>query len=68
MGRTMSLLMFTFMGLSPVAASLAGVLLKYVGLSQLFVGAGFTLTAVALLCMTRPNLRGITTQPVPVKA
>ncbi len=68
MGRTMSLLMFTFMGLSPVAASAAGVLLKYVGLGQLFVGAGFTLSAVALLCVTRPTLRGITSQAAPAKA
>jgi len=68
MGRTMSLLMFTFMGLSPVAASAAGVLLKYVGLGELFVGAGFSLTAVALLCMTRPTLRGITSQAAPAKA
>jgi MFS family permease len=68
MGRTMSLLLFTFMGLSPVAASAAGVLLKYVGLGQLFVGAGLTLTAVALLCITRPTLRGITSQAAPAKA
>jgi hypothetical protein len=68
MGRTMSLLMFASMGLSPVAASAAGVLLKYVGLGQLFVGAGFTLTTVALLCMTRPTLRGITSQAAPAKA
>jgi len=68
MGRTMSLFIFTFMGLSPVVASAAGVLLKYVGLGSLFVGAGFTLSAVALLCLTRPSLRGITTQAAPVKA
>ena len=68
MGRTMSLLLFTFMGLSPVAASAAGVLLKYVGLGQLFVGAGLTLTAVALVCLTRSTLRGITSQAAPVKA
>ncbi len=68
MGRTMSLLLFTFMGLSPVAASVAGVLLKYVGLGQLFIGAGLTLSAVALFCMTRSNLRGITNQAALAKA
>ncbi|HKD43566.1 MAG TPA: MFS transporter [Myxococcaceae bacterium] len=68
MGRTMSLLIFTFMGLSPVVASAAGVLLRYVGLGPLFVGAGFTLSAVALLCLTRPTLRGITTRVAPAKA
>jgi len=68
MGRTMSLLIFTFMGLSPVVASAAGVLMRYVGLGPLFVGAGFTLSAVALLCLTRPALRGITTRVAPAKA
>ena len=64
----MSVLMFTFLGLSPVAASAAGVLLKYVGLGPLFVGAGFTLSMVALLCLTRPTLRAITIQPTPANA
>src|SRR5215467_7877476 len=68
MGRTMSVLMFTFLGLSPVAASAAGVLLNNVGLGPLFVSAGFSLSAVALLCLTRPTLRGITIQPAPAKA
>jgi MFS transporter len=68
MGRTMSLMLFAFMGLGPVAASAAGVLLKYVGLGRLFVAVGFTLTAVALLCMTRPALRGITSEAAPAKA
>src|SRR5215831_17555547 len=68
MGRTMSLLMFTFLGLSPVAASAAGVMLKYVGLGPLFVSAGFTLSAVALLCLTRPTLRAITIQAAPARA
>jgi len=44
------------------------VLLKYVGLGQLFIGAGLTLSAVALFCMTRSNLRGITNQAAPAKA
>ena len=68
MGRTMSVLMFTFLGLSPVAASAAGVLLNNVGLGPLFMSAGFSLSAVALLCLTRPTLRGITIQPIPAKA
>jgi MFS family permease len=59
MGRTMSVLMFTFMGLGPLSAAIAGSLLKVISLPALFVGAGLTLTAIALCCMTSPALRSI---------
>ena len=61
MGRTMSLLMFTFMGLGPLSAALAGALLKVIPLPALFVGAGLALSAIALLCMGNRALRGIGT-------
>ena len=59
MGRTMSLLMFTFMGLGPVSAAVAGGLLKLISLPTLFAGAGLALTAIALGCMASPALRSI---------
>ena len=59
MGRTMSILMFTFLGVGPLSAALAGVLLHFVSLTQLFLGAGLCLSVIALSCMTRPNLRNI---------
>lgn len=59
MGRTMSIVMFTFLGLAPLAAALAGGLLKVISLTQLFVGAGLALTALAMICLTRPSLRAI---------
>ena len=59
MGRTMSVLMFTFMGLGPLSAAIAGSLLKVISLPALFVGAGLTLSAIALGCMTSPALRSI---------
>ena len=59
MGRTMSVLMFTFMGLGPLSAAIAGSLLKVVSLPTLFVGAGLLLTAIALSCMGNPALRSI---------
>lgn len=59
MGRTMSVLMFTFMGLGPLAAAIAGSLLKVVSLATLFTAAGLTLSAIALACMTSPALRSI---------
>ncbi|MEW9571707.1 MFS transporter [Rhodanobacter sp. Si-c] len=61
MGRTMSLLMFTFIGLGPLSAAVAGSLLKVVSLPALFAGAGLTLTAIALGCMSSPALRSIGT-------
>ncbi|MBD8880112.1 MFS transporter [Rhodanobacter sp. 7MK24] len=61
MGRTMSLLMFTFMGLGPLSAAVAGSLLKLISLPTLFAGAGLALTAIALSCMVSPALRSIGT-------
>ncbi|MDE2307245.1 MAG: MFS transporter [Xanthomonadaceae bacterium] len=63
MGRTMSVLMFTFMGLGPLSAALAGSLLKLISLPALFVGAGLLLTAIALSCMGNPALRSIGKAP-----
>ena len=62
MGRTMSIVFFTFLGLAPLAAALAGGLLSVISLSELFVGSGLSLTALALLCLTRPSLRAIQLQ------
>lgn len=67
MGRTMSVLMFTFVGLGPLSAAIAGSLLKVVPLPGLFAGAGLTLTAIAVACMGNPALRSIGT-PLPVPA
>jgi MFS family permease len=66
MGRAMSIVFFTFFGLAPLAAALAGGLLKVISLSQLFVGAGLALTTLALLCLTRPSLRAIQLQTAAV--
>ena len=65
MGRIMSIVFFTFLGLAPLAAALAGGLLKVISLSQLFVGAGLSLTTLAMICLTRPSLRAIRLQPAP---
>jgi MFS family permease len=67
MGRTMSVLFFTFLGVGPLSAAVAGVLLKFISLTELFAGAGIALSVIALLCMTRPSLRSISI-PKPAKA
>jgi MFS family permease len=59
MGRTMSILMFTFMGLGPLSAAAAGALLKVISLTTLFAAAGFALTVIALSCLASPKMRSI---------
>ncbi len=69
MGRTMSILMFSFMGLGPLSAALAGALLKVISLTTLFAAAGFTLTVIALCCLASPQMRSIRAlQPEAAKA
>lgn len=63
MGRTMSILMFTFMGLGPLSAAAAGALLKVISLTTLFGVAGLALTVIALCCLASPQLRGIRAVP-----
>jgi len=59
MGRTMSLLMFTFLGIAPLAAALGGLVLEQTSVTALFVGAGLLLTLIALLSLVNPGIRGI---------
>lgn len=67
LGRTMSVVMLTFLGLGPLSAAAAGVLLNFISLTALFAGSGIILSALALFCLTRPSLRSIgVTQPVKV--
>lgn len=61
MGRSMSILMFTFMGLGPLSAALAGALLKVISLTTLFAVAGLALTLIALCCLASPQMRAIRT-------
>ncbi len=69
MGRAMSILMFTFMGLGPLSAAAAGALLKIVSLAELFGIAGLALTVIALCCLASPQMRSIRAiQPEVAKA
>lgn len=68
MGRTMSLIMFSFLGLAPLSAALAGGLLKVLPLSGLLMGAGLALTTIALFSVTRPGVRAIRLAPASVPA
>lgn len=59
LGRIMSIVIFIFMGVGPISAAAAGSLLKVIDLSTLFLGAGLSLSIIALSCMTSPALRAI---------
>ncbi len=68
MGRTMSLAMFAFLGVAPLAAALAGVLLNTLSLTGLLAGSGALFSAIALACLSRPSLRAIRLEPVAAPA
>ena len=59
LGRTMSLFMFIFMGLAPMAAALAGWLMHSVTLPQLFAGAGLLLSCAAALAFVLTPMRAM---------
>ena len=58
-GRAMSLFMFIFMGLVPVASAAAGWLLRVVTLPQLFAGSGLLLVAAAVLAWVGTPIRRV---------
>jgi len=55
----MSLFMFIFMGLVPVASAAAGWLLQVVSLPQLFAGSGLLLVAAAVLAWVGTPIRAV---------
>lgn len=63
MGRVMSLLMFSSVGLAPVSNALAGAMLQ-LNLNVLFIGAGMTMTAFSLLSILLPVVRQMGSEPV----
>lgn len=63
LGRAMSIFMFIFMGLAPLAAALTGALLSVITLTGLFVCAGAFLVAAVVLAWLCTPIRGITDAP-----
>jgi MFS family permease len=59
MGRTMSVAMLTFFGVAPLSAAAAGLVLKHATLTQLFVGAGLTMSAIALAGTQTSSMRSL---------
>jgi MFS family permease len=63
LGRTMSLFMFIFMGLAPLAAVVAGWVASRVTLATLFGGAGLCLVVAALLAWLFTPMRALRDAP-----
>jgi MFS family permease len=59
MGRTMSVAMLVFFGVAPLSAAGAGLALKHVTLTQLFVGAGMAMVVIALAGMQTESMRSL---------
>jgi hypothetical protein len=65
MGRVMSLLIFSSVGLAPVSNALAGAILQ-INLNGLFIGGGLLMAAVSLLSIVLPEVRQMGSEPVVV--
>lgn len=59
MGRTMSIVLFAFLGVAPLSAAATGLLGGVLGLKILLLGAGMVLSSIALLCLSVPAIREI---------
>jgi len=60
LGRMMSIFMFVFMGLAPLAAAVAGWLASQLSLDALFAAAGLTLVCAAALAWLLTPMRTLT--------
>jgi MFS family permease len=65
MGRVMSLLIFSSVGLAPVSNALTGALLQ-INLNLLFIGGGVLMAALSLFAITLPVVRRMGSEPVVV--
>ncbi|MEO8609412.1 MAG: MFS transporter [Chloroflexota bacterium] len=62
MGRVMSLLIFSSVGLAPISNALAGVILQ-VNLNVLFIGGGLLMALISLLAILLPAVRQMGLEP-----
>jgi MFS family permease len=59
LGRSMGLFMFNFMGIAPIAAALAGWLMRSMGVAQLFAGCGALLIVIVGLAYLLSDMRAL---------
>jgi MFS family permease len=63
MGRVMSLLMFSGIGLAPISNALAGAILQ-INLNALFIGGGVLMAALSLFAIVLPAVQQMGSEPV----
>jgi MFS family permease len=63
LGRTMSIFMFIFMGLAPLAAAVVGWVMQYVTITALFTGSGLFLAGAAALAYAFTPMRSMVDAP-----
>jgi MFS family permease len=63
LGRAMSIFMFIFLGVAPLAAAVTGFAMKYLNLAQLFAAGGVFLLGAALLAWLMTPIRTIADAP-----
>ncbi|MFP5393643.1 MAG: MFS transporter [Gammaproteobacteria bacterium] len=64
LGRAMSIFMFIFMGMAPLAAGVAGLLLKWVAVHELFAAGGVFLVLAALTGYLATPIRDVQDAPI----
>lgn len=60
LGRMMSIVMFTIIGLTPLSAAMSGFLLTFIAADMLFLIAGIILSSIAILAILFTNIGRIT--------
>lgn len=63
LGRAMSIFMFIFLGVAPLAAAVAGFLMKFMSLEAVFAAGGLFLLSAALLAYLLTPIRTIADTP-----
>ncbi len=59
LGRVMAIMMFTAMGIPPLASALYGFVLNYTSINTVFLISGFILVAVAFMGLMSPQLKAV---------
>lgn len=65
MGRVMSLILFSSVGLAPISNALAGAILQ-INLNALFIGGGLLMAALSLIAITLPTVRQMGSESDPI--
>lgn len=66
LGRVMSILMFIFMGVAPIAAAITGWIMRTIAPAQFFMGSGLLLVSIVAIAFATSHMRFISDlKPLP---